>query len=989
MNSSRDRRRAGYTRERARRTLAAFLSLALCHALPAAAQVGQDVLATYSVKSWAGADGFLFGDTNAIAQDAPGYLWLGTSIGLVRFDGVRFVPWKMHGVSPNVFVSALYASREGSLWVGLATGIVRIRNDASTLYTSREGFRGELTTRIVEDRDGTILASGAAGVWRFRDDRWEQIGPTQGLPMSSSSALFIDSHGALWVGTAEGIFRRDAGKDIFQKVTNSSSVVTAMVSDSFGSLWAVDPVRTLTRLLSGQSPLGWPRQGFGAASDLLRDRRGNLWVATVGQGVLRLRPEGDAEHSLEQITGRDGLGSSSVRALLEDREGNIWVGLAGGLTRLSEKNVTSAVGGETVTALAATEDGSIWVGTNAGLVRLIDGRRRRYTTGDGLPSAGIRALHPDRGGTLWAATIAGPARLVEDRFVPIPLPDGVRLQRIMAMTTDGEGALWMGDLGEGLFRLAHDSLRPVEAMGVQRTASLYTDSASRVWVGQLNGGLAVYDNGRLTPYWATDRPDMGTVTAVYEDSRKNIWIGTTTGLGRFENGRFVRQDIEDLASGVLSIVEDDRHDLWIATRAGILRATLTEPTGSNAESLGLTDFHVYDESDGLPGGAVRAFPGSVRAVDGSLWFATADGAARIVPERFTEPGLRPGIRIEAVVADDRPLTLAPQTRVPPGTSRIEIQYTRLTLSSGASSRFLYRLDGYDRDWVRAGLRREAVYTNLPPGHYRFRVASRGVGPREETTWDFSIQPRFYQTTSFTVVVTGLVVLLLAAAWRLRLMHVRNQFQLVLSERTRIARELHDTLLQGLFGVALQVDSISTQLETSPEGTKDRLERVRQLVTRYIRETRSSIWLLRSDSLEQRHLPTTLREAAEALTAGTPVRLEFETRGPAKPLSNEVEDQIVRIVHEAVINVVRHAQATRVQVILGFQADSLRVLVSDNGCGLDVDWRAPHARGGWGLVGMRERAAQIGATLSVSSVPGKGTDIELVVPTDALRGTGLP
>ncbi|NOT27763.1 MAG: hypothetical protein HOP16_16875 [Acidobacteria bacterium] len=983
VHSGLDARRAGHARKRRHRIVATGLALLLCHTSPAVAQVGQDVLATYSVKSWVGTDGFLFGDTNAIAQDATGYLWLGTSLGLVRFDGVRFVQWKMDGVPSNIFISAMHASRDGSLWVGLSTGIVRIRNDEAALYTSSEGFRGALVTRIVEDRDGTIWANGAAGVWRFRDDRWEQIGSKQGLPIRSSSALFVDPDGTLWVGTAEGIFRRDAGEDTFQQVTKSLSPATAIGGDSFGSVWTTDPVLTLTALLPGPSLVGWPRQGFGAASDLLHDRRGNLWVATLGQGVLRLRPEGHATHVLAQLTRREGLASSSVRALFEDREGNIWIGLAGGLTRLSERKVTSAVDGEAVSALAVTTDGSIWVGTNAGLARLIDGRQRRYTTDDGLPSAGIRALHAQRDGTLWAATLGGPARLVAGRFIPVRLPDGIRLLRVSGMTSDAEGAVWMTDLDDGLFRFAHGAVMRVDVTGLERPASLFTDRAGRMWVGRLGGGLAVYDRGRLTPQPAAGGPDTGTVTAVHEDSQGRIWLGTTTGLGRFENERFVRQDIEDLASGVLSIVEDDRHQLWIATRAGILRASLAGLSAPNAESPSSSDFQVYDESDGLPGGAVRAFPASVRAVDGSLWFATADGAARIVPESVRESGLRPGIRIETVMADDRPLKLEPQALVPSGTSRIEIQYTRLTLSSRASSRFLYRLDGYDRDWVRAGLGREAVYTNLPPGPYRFHVASRGVGLREEAVLDFVIQPMFYQTTSFTVFVAGLVLLVVSAAWRLRVMHVRRQFQVVFNERARIARELHDTLLQGLFGVALQVDGISTQLETSPEGTKERLDGVRRLVTRYIRETRSSIWLLRSESLEERHLSATLRDAAEALTAGTPVELEFEVSGPVRRLSNEVEGQTLRIVHEAVINVVKHAQATRMQVTLGFQADSLCVRVSDNGCGFDVDWRAHHARWGWGLIGMRERAAQVGARLRVSSTPGKGTEVELVVPTDGL------
>ena len=327
--------------------------------------------------------------------------------------------------------------------------------------------------------------------------------------------------------------------------------------------------------------------------------------------------------------------------------------------------MTSVAEGETVSALATTRDGSVWVGTNAGLIRLIDGRPRRYTEDDGLPSASIRALHAERDGTLWAATIGGPARLVGGRFVAVSLPDGIRLQRITGMTTDAEGALWITDNDDGLFRLAHDTLVLVDA-GLQRSASVFTDRTSRVWIGQRNGSLTVYDKGRLASYSAAGGPD-GTVTAVYEDSHGKVWIGTTTGLGRFENERFVREDIEDLAIGVLAIVEDDHDQLWIATRAGILRASLAELTTPNTDSSRLTDFQVYDVSDGLPGVVARAFPGGVRAADGSLWFATAGGAARIVPERLAEPSLRSAIRVEAVIADDRQLKPESHTALPPGT----------------------------------------------------------------------------------------------------------------------------------------------------------------------------------------------------------------------------------------------------------------------------------------------------------------------------------
>ncbi len=965
-------------RQRAYRIVAAAALATLCCGSPASALDGQDVLAAYSLTTWVGKDGFTFGDTNAIVQDDIGYLWLGTSLGLVRFDGVRFVPWTIDRVPPATFVSALHVASDGTLWVGLTFGIARIHNDDATLYTAREGFRADLVDRIVEDSEKTIWASGGDGVWRFRSGGWEQVGADHGLAVRASSALFVDRDGVLWVGTPEGIFRRDASTDSFHQVTRSSSLVTAIADDASGSLWATDRTRTLTPVSSQPDVPGWPRQGFGAASDLLRDRRGNMWVGTLGQGLLRVRPATGEAPPLDHVTRRDGLGSNSVHALFEDREGNIWIGMAGGLTRLSEKRVTSVAEGETVSAMATTSDGSLWLGTNAGLIRLRHGRQQRYTEDDGLPSGSIRALHADAGGTLWAATNQGPARFDGTRFVALTLPAGVLLRRITGITGDGAGTLWVTDLDDGLFALANGTFTRLHDAGLQRSMSVLVDTQQRLWIGQRSGDVAVHARGTTTPCPAADGSDIGTVTTIYEDSQGHVWVGTTTGLGRMENNRFVREDIDDLASGVLAIVEDARDHLWIATRSGILRASFTDPARADRAST-LTNFQVYDASDGLPAVVVRAFPGGVRAVDGTLWFATADGAARIVPDLLTEPAARPDIRVETVIADDRQLTPRPNAVLPPGTSRIEIQYTVLTLGSAASSRFLYRLDGYDQDWVRAGLRREALYTNLPPGRYRFRVTSRGGGgPGTEAAWDFAIAPMFYQTRAFAVTMVGALLLLTSLAWRLRLVRVRNQFNAVLNERARIAREIHDTLLQGLFGVALQVDGISKQLDSSPEGTKERLATVRGLVSRYIRETRSSIWLLRSPSLEERDLPAAIRETAESLTAGTPVRLDFEVSGAARGLTSELEEQLLRIAHEAIMNVVKHAHATAVQVTLHYQPDAVRLSVSDNGRGFDPAQAGESNSMRWGLVGMRERAASVGATLSVSSTGGAGTRVELTV-----------
>jgi signal transduction histidine kinase len=514
--------------------------------------------------------------------------------------------------------------------------------------------------------------------------------------------------------------------------------------------------------------------------------------------------------------------------------------------------------------------------------------------------------------------------------------------------------------------------------------TLYADKAGRLWVGQLNGDIAVYDIRHSILTTAARSSRTGTITAIHEDTRGNIWVGTTTGLSRLESGQLVSEEIEELASGVLSITEVGRNQLWIATRAGLLRAEVEDTANLPSKSSQVNNVRVYDASDGLPALPVRGYPGVTNTDDGSLLFATANGVARIAPASMPaakEQPLTP-IRIETIVVDDRTQRIEEQAILPPGTSRIEFQYTGLTLAAASRNRFLYKLDGYDPDWVQAGQRREAVYTNLPPGRYRFRVTTRDSGgPREEAAWDFTIRSQFYQTPAFAAISGAIVVLVITAAWRLRLLRLRKQFKMVLSERARIAREIHDTLLQGLFGVGLQIDAIGMQVQSSPEA-KQRLDGVRELINKYVRETRSSIWLLRSSSLENKDFPAAIQEAAEALTTGTPVQLDFRMSGRAKPLSTERQEQLLRITHEAIMNVVTHARATMVQVELCFEAESVRIRVSDNGCGFDTERPISGKWGKWGLVGMKERAEQAGAVLKVYSVQGKGTTVESIVPIEA-------
>jgi signal transduction histidine kinase len=338
------------------------------------------------------------------------------------------------------------------------------------------------------------------------------------------------------------------------------------------------------------------------------------------------------------------------------------------------------------------------------------------------------------------------------------------------------------------------------------------------------------------------------------------------------------------------------------------------------------------------------------------------------------------VRIESVVADHRRLPATPEMRLPPRTARLEIDYTVLSLSAPLRTRFKFRLEGFDADWVDAGTRRQVFYTNLPPRAYQFRVvSSRHDGTWDEpgAVWAFTIQPMFYQTSGFIIACIVGIALAVGASWRLHLRRVRKEFSLLLGERARLSRELHDTLLQSLFGVALQCDAMARELAAAAPSLQGRLARMRHDVEEDIREARQSIWNLRSPRLESHDLASSLREVGERATASMPLAFTFESTGTPRQTKPEVEEQLLRIGREAVSNAVRHAHATSIRIDLAYGDDRITVRVRDDGVGFDPD--VVRRNGHYGLASMQERAEAARGGLKIESSAGRGTVIEVTVP----------
>jgi signal transduction histidine kinase/ligand-binding sensor domain-containing protein len=963
---------------------------------PGSAQTQRaDPLDAYTIRSWNETDGLASGAVWSISQDAEGFLWLGTDAGLIRFDGVRFVAWRDRlPALPQSRVRALCNARDGSFWVGFDSlgGITRIRGRQVTQFRSPDGFDDTGVTGIVEDSAGTIWAGTRYGLYRFRGQQWEKLRAREHLPETWVFGLRVNRNGELWVANEAGVYRRNAERDVFQLVERSDRTMQGFgVEIVDGVTWITDPQIAFKR--AGE-PRGSRRaSGIGNGVQLLHDRRGTLWIATIGQGLWRARVAGTTVPVVEAMTARNSPLTDDIRSLFEDRDGNLWVGSSVGLHQFSPKIVMSFTDVGVVRAVEATPEGSVWLATADGLLQIAGLRKRRYDEGDGLPSGSVTALHVDRRGRLFVATADGLALFRDGRFVPIPSDKIPRPLNINGMSADSHGNLWVSNSPQGVFVWNGREITPFDAFAEVDGRDIYVvhaDRDNRLWFTLTGGRIGTIEqNGKLQIRRSPTHLQRTLGPPIYEDSHGAIWILEDNALHRLAAETIVTAtSINALPRLLSAMVEDEAGDFWIGAGTGVLRVSRAEFEQLARNPSHQLRFSLYDRSDGLTAMPTRrGRPAAVRARDGRLWFVTGNGVA-VIDRTIAANAPPPPVHIDAIIVDDQRVNPISGAHLPGGTARIEIDYTAVSFTSPTKVRFRYRLDGFDRDWYDAGTSRQAIYTHLPPGRHRFQVVSvnhEGTWSRP-AAWDFMVTPRFYETTSFYLVGTATIVLIGLALWRLRLYQIRREFALVLGERVRLSREIHDTLLQGLIGVALQFEALSSTLESSPSSAKQHLVRLRRRVEAYIREARQSIWNLRSPILERHDLTEALRDACQLATEGTSVELTFTFTGAPRRCPPKIEEQLLRIAQEAVTNAVRHAQPTRIHLQLHYDPGAVHLCVSDDGRGFDPVGSS-ETRGGYGLQSMRERAGQVGGCCRIVTSPGKGTRVEVTIPDTAVSGDG--
>ena len=723
----------------------------------------------------------------------------------------------------------------------------------------------------------------------------------------------------------------------------------------------------------------------------LRDRASGMWAGTLGDGLWHVHPD-----PREPVTGTavdHGLRDETIRAIYEDVEGNIWVGSQSGLRRLSPSRVRRYATRGGVRTVAAGTGESVWAGTSLGLQRFDD-------AGDGVDSPvteQVGALHRDHRGVLWLGTPGGLVRLAGERLERVSGSTGRRRWLIRGISAVDGGDVWFNDLVTGLHRWDGDRLHAVALPIDPPVYSVHASPGGDVWVGFTAGRL-----GRLGPDGAFESfeiPGMSAIWSIHEDGRGVLWLAGSGGLARYRDGAFTAvNESQGLPGHVISgIVEDEEGFLWAGVGPGIVRFHPHEVEKVADDPAHQVDLRVYDTSDGLSGPPIwLGSPSAARGADGRLWFVTGDGLTALDPRTLGEPPPPPRVLIEAASVDDRPWDMHGGSEMPPAPSRVVIDYTSPSHAAAAKMRFRYRLDGFDDDWVDVGGRRQAVFTNLGPGDYTFRVAANDghrawadVGP----SWSFSIRPQLHQRAWFLPMIAVLGLAATAFAWRVNARMARRRFALVLGERARLSREIHDTLLQSLVGLSLQIEMLAKGRNPPAGPLRDRLIRLRRQVEEHIREARRVVSDLRSPMLQRMDLVEALRAMGEQATGGTATSFSLRVDGKPRACPPEIEGQALRIGQEAVSNVMRHAGARHLVVGVDYRGAGLRLEVTDDGRGLTRPDGSGLTRpdglegdtAGWGLTGMRERAESVGGTLEVSSEPGRGTTVRVSLPAPGRRG----
>ncbi len=952
----------------------------------------------------------------AVKQAPNGFLWLTTPTGVFRFDGVRSE--SMDEVTNrqvhNADIRTVFLSSSGGVWLTTQThGLLLWKDNRVTNYPDTRCVPSA-ENGIVEDRDGALWIAAGSGLFRLKNGNCEQIHNDPAFPGGFPLAILMDRAGTLWVKWPTGAFYfLKLGEHKFKRCSSREGVggeYAFLKQAPDGSIWLSDlgGLRRVTGYPDPTKPIAGPeriRKPHSWFGNFTFTPNGALWAAS-GLGVYRFKnveqykvDEPLSTADAEAFTVNQGLSSSIAGDLLIDKEGTVWIGTNSGLDQL-RRSVFSTVAMPTTTdhqfAIAAGDDGSVWLGNREQPLTHISKGGHVQVFAKTRQCIAIRRPFD---GSVWSSGL-GDARLWRTTGgdpSPVAFPPG-DIRSATDIAVDRNHELWITTFTpDSYHRVGTTWTKVTEALGRQPgdIGAMAGDSDGTVWFAFSNK-LVEWD-GSAYHHFSFPNGNLNIFVAVVAVRGDHIWLGGAGGVVLFSHGRFqlTRWKDERNPGRVSGLVETEAGELWVNGTSGVIRV----PADELKEWLSDSEYGVsadrFDPEDGLPGFADERWPepSLVESSSGVLWFATNKGVAWIDPANLgsTTNRIPPPVFINNVVDKGKMYSGTNGPLALPAKGNLEFNYTALSLAIPERVLFRYKLEGIDTDWQDAGTRRQAFYSNLPPRNYRFRVMAcnnSGVWNEAGTFLDFSIAPAYYQTIWFRSLCVAAFLASLGALYQLRLRQLAQQFNMRLeervNERTRIARELHDTLLQSFHGLLLRFQTASELFPTRPAEAKQTLDGAIEQAAQAITEGRDAVQGLRSSTVATNDLACAITTLGTELAGSesNPNAAEFhvQVEGTPRDLHPILRDEVYRIAGEAMRNAFKHAEARRIEVEIRYDERQFRLRVRDDGKGIDAKLLNQDERPGhYGLRGMRERAKLLGGKMAVWSELDSGTEVELSIP----------